>query len=67
MKKIISIVRSIRFQQAVIAAVLFALTSEGVIDNGTAVVIANLIASVLGISVVIGTIDKAAINIGANK
>lgn len=64
MKKIISILCSIRFQQAVIAAVLFALVSEGVVENETAVVIANLIASILGISVVIGTVDRFAEKIG---
>lgn len=67
MNKIKSILNSIRFQQVVIVAVLFALVSEGVIENETSVVIANLIASILGISVIVGTIDKAATSIGGKK
>ena len=60
--KIKAILKSIRFWEVVVATVLFALIEGGIIDNETAVLIARIIATTLGISVTIGTVDKVASN-----
>ena len=61
--KIKAILKSIRFWEVVVATVLFALIEGGIIDNETAVLIARIIATTLGISVTIGTVDKVASNL----
>ncbi len=60
--KIKSILSSIRFWEVVIATLLFALIEGGIIGSESAVLIARIVATTLGISVTIGTVDKAANN-----
>jgi hypothetical protein len=59
-KKINDLLGSIRFWQTLIAIVLLCLASYEIIPNN----LANAIAGLLGISVAIGTADKAAKSIG---
>jgi hypothetical protein len=58
MNKILKILKSIRFQQLVIAVILFTLIKAEVITNDTAVLICQVIYTTFGISVAIGTADK---------
>jgi hypothetical protein len=53
--KITSILGSVRFWQLLIGALLLILASYGIIPQE----IANVIAGLLGVSVTIGTVDKA--------
>ena len=59
-QKIINILFSVRFLQAVIAVGLYTLVDNGYITNEMMQVICTAIYQVLGISVTIGTIDSAA-------
>lgn len=61
-EKIKAILGSIRFWQLVIGALIVILGKEGVISQA----IADAIAGILGISVTIGTVDKAAQQLGGN-
>ena len=54
LEKIGNILSSVRFWQLVLGAVLLILASYGVIPQQ----IADVIASLLGISVVVGSVDK---------
>jgi hypothetical protein len=58
--KINNILSSVRFWQVFIAITLLTLASYGIISNE----LANGIATLLGISVAIGTADKAAKSVG---
>jgi small basic protein len=53
-EKYVEILSSARFWQVVVAFVLVYLGGEGVVDMN----IASTVASILGVSVTIGTVDK---------
>jgi len=60
MEKIKSLLGSIRFQQLIIGVVLIVLGYYGIIPQA----LADIIAGALGISIGVGTVDRAAENIG---
>ena len=64
LNKIKAILGSIRFWEVVVTVVLSSLVATEVITNDIAVAIAGIIATIFGVSVVIGTVDRAAENIG---
>ena len=63
MEKIKALLGSIRFQQLVIGVVLIILGYYGIVPQA----LADIIAGALGISIGVGTIDKAASSIGEVK